>query len=209
MPDRSGTSGVGRTHVTRVDVLIFHLQRATAETRYSLDDFATAFAAAYHRQVPEHARSLDLTPPVEQGSYADYAKAVGRLRKRVQRYIDGGLHLPTELEEAWVEALPDDYASACRATLARRYGFLAAVAPDVAACTDGEAVGRVMTQTGHVLSGLSAALADGCIDAADLQRDPHLMDRIRDAQAALESVAARVAAVRSESVVVDRAERFQ
>lgn len=197
MPEPLPMSGAGQTHVTRVDVLVFYLQRATAETRFSLDDFSEALARAYHGLVPEHARSLDLEPPQGRGSYSDYAKAVGRIRKRVQRYVDGSLHLPAELEEAWVAALPDPYQQAARTRLARRYGFLAAETPQTAACTDGEAVGRVMTQTGQCLTGLSQALADGVIDADDLRRDPTLMDRIFDAQAALASVAARVAQVQS------------
>ena len=44
MPEPLPMSGAGQTHVTRVDVLVFYLQRATAETRFSLDDFSEALA---------------------------------------------------------------------------------------------------------------------------------------------------------------------
>ena len=195
MPDLTPTSSCGPVHVTRLDALIFYRDRAIRETRFTAVDFAVAIAQAYHRLVPEHARSIELSPPDESGAHAVYAKGVERLRTQIKRYVSGSLHLPVELEEAWVTALPEPYAGECRAVLARRYGFLGALSPEAAPCTDGEAVGRVMTQTGQCLTGLSQALADGVIDANDLRRDPTLMDRILDAQAALASVAARVAQV--------------
>jgi|GEM_PF-2986614 len=202
MNDPTPTSTCGPVHVTRLDALIFYRDRAIRETRFTAVDFAVAIAHAYHRLVPEHARSIELTPPDESASHVVYAKGVERLRTQVKRYVIDSLHLPVVLEEAWVSALPEPYAGDCRAALARRYGFLGAMSPEAAPCTDGEAVGRVMTETGECLSVLSQALADGRIDADDLRRLPHLLKEIRDAQAALASVEARVLAVQAGTSTV-------
>lgn len=184
------------THLTRRDVLTYYLDRAKHETRFTLEDFAAALTFEYHDQVPAHARGLDLDVPDIQGPLQAYAHAIGRIVKRVQRYADGSTHLPCELEEAWAAALPEPYRSECRAELARRYGFLAARTREADACSDGEAVSRIMTETGDCIQSLSRALADGRIDAQDLVENPDLLAQLLDAEAALASVRARVEDVR-------------
>lgn len=189
----SGTSECRRpVHLTRQAVLFYYLERVRAETRYTLEDFAAALTFHYHETIPAHARSLDLDMPDLKGPLQDYARAIGRLCKRVQRYVDGSLHMPCELEEAWAAALPEPYREHCQQELARRYGFLGAHDLDARPCSDGEAFSRIMTETGECIQGLSQALDDGRIDTADLLRNPELRQQLQDAEAALASVRARV-----------------
>lgn len=191
MDKNRGRSMHGHQHLRRPDVLRFYLRRALAETRLDLETFVEDLAVAYCDDVPEHARGLKLEVPVREG-YRDYARQVGRLVKRVQRYLEGTLHFPCEIEEAWVAALPASYAQACRVELTRRHGFLGVLAPEAAPCNDGEAVAAVMSQTGQCLSVLAAALADGALTTADLDAHPELLRSILDAEATLAAVRARV-----------------
>ncbi|MDT0635076.1 hypothetical protein [Spectribacter hydrogenoxidans] len=191
-------SGFGLTHPSRPDVLVFFLQRAQAESGLSLDDFAVSLAFEYHQRVPAHAQAIDLELPDTTETYQDYAKAVGRLRKRVQRYVSGERYFPACLEEAWAAALPPAFAEECRRVLVRRYGFMAARAPEAEACADGEAVGRILQEVGELTEGLSRALADGHIGPEDFGPDSDLMTRIDDAAAAIASVRARAVAAAAE-----------
>lgn len=179
-------------HLVRQDVLRFYRDRALSETPLTTEDFAEQLAVVYCRTVPEHARSLELVVPPTAGSYREYAQAVRRLDQRVRRYVDGSLHLPVELEEPWVEALPDPYRAACKAELARRYGFLGARAPRADPCSDGEAVGYILEEVGDLTGALSQALADGKIGPEDFDGSGRLLREVDDAAAAIASVRARV-----------------
>lgn len=199
MRDRDGMSDQRRpTHWLRQDVLRYYRDRALSETSTTSEDFAGKVAVAYQRLVPEHARTLDWPVPDDAGTYRDYALALGRLEKRIKRYVDGEVNLPVEIEEAWVEALPGPYFERCKAELARRYGYMPALAPDADPVADGVAVSRVLIEVGQMTQALATALADGRMTADDFNGPTDILGEIDQAAAAVASVRARVVEVLSD-----------
>lgn len=198
MSDRPTMSRCGQMHhLRRPDVLTFYLDVALRETSFTLEDFALALAEQVYARIPGHARTIDIElPDARAMSPVEYAKAIGRLRKRVQRYVDGTLHFPCELEEAWSYALPLPYGERCRHELAWRYGFLGVMSAEADPCPDGEILGRLLSHTGVTTTALARALMNQHVDYEDLE-DGEIEADLAQLQSAVASIQAHVRAVRA------------
>lgn len=190
-PDRSD---VGR-RPRRQDVLIGHLRKAIEETGLSESGFAQALVRHYRTLVPDAVRNHDMPDLDDDGQSADeYLHALDRVRKRVNRYCDGGLHLPVELEEAWVAALPAPYGGRCARDMARRYGFLGASAPDASpgVAEDLASVGRVGEVHGRAQQVVSKMLANGRFGPEDSDIAPEALRLLHDEAANVMSLIALI-----------------
>ena len=94
-----------------------------------LDDqsFAAAVAEAYMASVapPERIVAFHVGSDM-----ATIDQANKRNAKLIERFRNGTVKLPADLEEAWVAALPEPWRTDCARELARRYGFMGARHPE-------------------------------------------------------------------------------
>lgn len=198
MHSRHTTSRCGRMHhPRRQDVLTYYLNAQLRETAATLEDFAIAFVHEYLTRVPDHAQTLNIEELDERGmSVREFATALGRIRKRIQRWRESENALPAEAEEAWAYALTPPYGERCRHELAWRYGFMGAMSPEADPFPDTEVMGRLLSHTGSATSALGRALADHQFDYDDVS-DGQIEAELATLQADIGGLLARVRAVRS------------
>lgn len=214
--DKQSASGTSETvqveHATRQDVLVFHLERAVAETSMSYEDFAEAFAQAYVDLVPADARSVAMAPPdrkvldeeqnVPLAASRRVTRELGKLVTRAKRYRDGEIRIPADLEEAWVAALPEPYRKRCRDALVKRHGCIPAEMPaKTREMADADALGRICYSTAQTIRDMGVALSDGRFDQKDASLITDLDDLIATAVSARHCVLRGI----EEPVDADRA----
>ncbi|MCS3472474.1 hypothetical protein M2401_006238 [Pseudomonas sp. JUb42] len=197
------TSSPRQPTISRDQVLVAHAAEMIARTGFSQDDFAQALSKNLHQQIPEKAVSKDV-PDFDKlagtNNTAAFLKASGAWLRRVCRWLSGEVDLPCWIEEAWVDALTDDFHERCVNELASRHGLTGARALQGDANPVG-VFGSLVARLGNTVALGSEILADGRIDIDDLQQLPDFVDRLR-------SVEARCSELRSRAEdVLDRAER--
>ncbi len=196
---RRGRSSVGPNHQRRTDVWRFWLQRALDETPFTLDDFTERLAASYCDLVPEHARRVALTKLSTDMPHREYASEMVRMRKTVQRYMDpDGLDPKADIEEAWVQALPQPYSDECRHALVRRHNCMG-IDTLVAESSSDElrAVAEAMSRGADLFHRMSQMMADGHLGPEDIDLAPEAIEAGQD----LAAKAMRVVLLIRERVV--------
>lgn len=171
--------------VSRDQVLVAHAADMIARTGFSQDHFAQALSEHLHELVPAKAIAKDV-PDFEllaQGNDSDaFLKASGAWLRRVGRWLSGEVDLPSWIEEAWVEALEDDFQERCINELASRHGLSGARALAGDANPVG-VFGQLVARMGRTVTLGSEILEDGRIDAGDLEKLPEFVESLRSAEA--------------------------
>lgn len=148
---------------TRPQTIFRHTQRMMRETPCSWELFGQRVVEHYHGHVPEFARNFLFQVG------GDIFRCAKTNAQRLKRYADSEVetNLPSELEESWVNALPQPYRADCIADLARRYGLLAVPVPKTAACalTAMQSMGEISREFGKLCETIAPVLADGQITA--------------------------------------------
>lgn len=165
---------------SRDQVLVAHAAEMIARTSLSQEKFAQALSAQLHALVP--GKSLDGHVPdfealARSNDAAGFLKASGNWLKRVQRWLNGDIELPSWVEEAWVQALDAEYQERCLNELASRHGLIGARAVGAHACPV-NAFGQLVARLGAAVEATSAVLADGKIDASDVPLLPEAIDKL-------------------------------
>lgn len=158
-------SGARLKAPTRSAVLVMYAQLQAAETGISLQKFADALAERYADMVPEGSRRAPLKVAPTHGNADDYYRVVAANFKAVQRYLDGTVPIPTDVEEAWVAALTERYRDGCIFDLCARYNVLPV---RIHGETEVTALAGLMRDEAAVIEAMAPIMADGVIDAADL-----------------------------------------
>ena len=199
-----------QSHEPRSAVIVRHTVAAMrSSARMCMRKFAANVAERYIATtalVDRHLTFHDPGSTIESAVKAEKANA-----QLVTRILDGTVRFPVDLEEAWVGSLIDPFRMDCARELARRYGFLGAVAPRAG---DSAAVqlGDLAMQFGAVMQALAPVMADGRIDAEDAPAQLIAALKVgTDLQAAWVSLQARLvdalpAAARGRVPGVPRAE---
>ncbi len=172
-------------HEPRSQVVFRYHQRVLFETGTCERSLAAAIVDNYLEAVPAAHRIVEF----HVGTTAHTAeKAIKANAQIIKRYVIGAVKMPVDLEEAWVRAFPQHLRLECKRELTRRYGFLAAQAPSAEA---GRAItiSCVMREHADVIDAYAESKA--CGSRASKQR---LMKEIADAQAALATLQAELAA---------------
>lgn len=171
--------------VSRDQVLVAHAADMIARTGFSQDHFAQALSEHLHELVPAKAIAKDV-PDFEllaQNNDSEaFLKASGAWLRRVGRWLSGEVDLPSWIEEAWVEALEDDFQERCINELASRHGLSGARALAGDANPVG-VFGQLVARMGRTVSLGSEILEDGRIDACDLEKLPEFVESLRSAEA--------------------------
>ena len=181
-------------HPTRQAVLFAATQAAQHETGLSLDDLSAAIAARYCERVPAEHRSLSLTAEPEGNSAEAYYQWKSRTHRRIERYLREDVNLPVELEEAWLDALPEPHRSTAISQLCHRVGILPVAIPELDQNT-AATLSEVMREGSEAMSAASPMVADGRLDDDD---KPHA------AKAYLEAIEAAASYLRWAKKLEDR-----
>ena len=174
------TLSSSRQGMTRDQVLVAHAAEMIARTSFSQDRFAQALAAKLYELTPVKADDSnfpDFAQLAAAGDAEPFLKATASWLKRVQRWLAGDVDLPAWIEEAWVQALDEDYRERCINELAARYGLVGARALAGDACPV-SAFGQLVARLGGAVEAAGAVLADQKIDAADLPLLPEAIEKL-------------------------------
>jgi hypothetical protein len=186
--------------LTRDQVLVAHAVEMIARTGFSQDDFAQLLSANLHQMIPEKAVGKDV-PDFEalaQGNDTGaFLKASGAWLRRVGRWLGGEVDLPSWIEEAWVQALTGDFHERCLNELASRHGLTGARALRGDASPVG-VFGQLVAKLGSTVELGSEILADGRMDAHDLDKLPEFVERLRSAEARCSELRSRAEEVLHE-----------
>ncbi|MDT4835320.1 hypothetical protein FQZ97_689800 [compost metagenome] len=167
-------------HTTRDQVLVAHAAEMIARTSFRTPRFAQALAAQLYLLAPQKAADSsvpDLDQLAAAGDAAPFLKASSSWLKRVQRWLEREIDLPSWVEEAWVQALEPEYRERCINELAARHGLIGARSLGGEACPQ-TAFAQLVTRLGQAVEAGSVVLADGKIDAADVQHLPEFIERL-------------------------------
>lgn len=191
------TSSPRQLSVSRDQVLVAHAVEMIARTCFSQDDFAQVLSANLHQQIPAKAALKDVpdfTSFALGNDTTSFLRASGAWLRRVGRWLSGEVDLPSWLEESWVESLAGDFKDCCINELASRHGLTGALELGGNGNPLG-AFGQLVTRLGTTVALGSEILADGRIDADDLDKLPEFVDRLRSAEARCGELRSRAEAV--------------
>lgn len=195
------TSNSRHFTVTRDQVLVAHAVEMVARTGFSQDDFAQALSSQLHQLIPGKAIGKDVPDfdALAQGNDTGaFLKASGAWLRRVGRWLSGEVDLPSWIEEAWVQALAADFQEHCLNELASRHGLTGARALSGDASPVG-VFGKLVARLGSTVELGSEILADGRMDAHDLDKLPEFVERLRSAEARCSELRARAEEVLHEN----------
>lgn len=170
-----------RHSVTREGVLISFARDMIARTSISQDGFAESLNTTIFQLVPERAADRgypDLAGLTVTADVSAYGRAFKAWSKRVERWLDGEVDLPSWIEEAWVQALDPERRERCVLELAARYGLVAAREAGADGCPV-SAFGQLVSRIGDAVTKCGQVLADGKIDAQDLPELPAAIETLR------------------------------
>ena len=163
----------------RQTVVFGYTRRMLDETAMNANTFAMAVAERYLASTAPDVRHV----PFRLGEGDELFDAMRANGQTLRRYMDGTVKvMPADLEDAWVLSLPEPYRSDCERALARRRGRYSFELPPDASGEDFAAIAKVMKESSEVLAEWGRCIADGRLDAAELQRIENETD---DAIAAL------------------------
>lgn len=146
---------------------------AIQSTNLNVLTFSMRVAEIYNNAVPPLDRIVDLQHPgltLESAHVASLSNG-----KKIDNLLKGKVKFPADLEEAWVDALPEPHRSNLVRALAKRYGLLGTRADELTPAQQLANLSDVLTDAGQTACALAPIFADGKIDQADL---PHLANAL-------------------------------
>lgn len=178
----------------RQSVIYGYTRRMLDQTGMNANSFALAVAERYHALVAPDVRQVKL----RLGEGDALCRAMRDNGQVLRRYMDGTVKvLPADLEDAWVQALPEPYRADCERDLARRRGHLC-VRIDSPQSSAIRSVGELSTEFGELLGALAPAIADGRFTDADLMHALQILNKSDDLISAVLSIRRAVTALLPE-----------
>ncbi|HVI60108.1 MAG TPA: hypothetical protein VM619_14715 [Luteimonas sp.] len=160
----------------RSATILRHTRQAVEDHRLVVTSFANDVVDRYLATHPMHLRVVKFREPM--GDVDALCDALKHNAQIVDRYIKGVLKaFPADLEEAWTEALPAPYRSACECELVRRRGFLGARLRTEAERADAS-IADVMHEFADFVSANGEAMVDGQYDDAERTRTVREIDDV-------------------------------
>lgn len=146
-----------------------------------LDDqsFAALVAEAYMAGVAPAERIIAFHLGTDT---ATIDQANKRNAKLIERFRNGTVKLPADLEEAWVAALPEPWSTDCARELARRYGFMGAKTP-VGEAGSVLSTARMCIELGESLQAMADVSSTGGADGCPLPALRRARKELQDLQA--------------------------
>lgn len=174
----------------RSKVIFRHTAHCIRNSGHNDRSFASLIADSYIRLVAPAERIVQFHVGTDLDSIE---KAQSRNAKLIERFINGTVKVPADLEEAWVAAMPQPWRDACERELAQRYGFLGVREPSRQAPSELLSAAGVLAELAHTMEALAQVMADGQVTAADAPALQRLMREARETQAELSTLHATAA----------------
>jgi hypothetical protein len=111
---------------TRSKLICRRTEQAIKASGLNVLKYASRVAEKFIETVPQFQRCVQFYEP---GATLESSVANGKL---VDRFLKGVVKFPADLEECWIDALPEPHRSDLVRELAWRYGLLGAKLPDIA-----------------------------------------------------------------------------
>lgn len=147
---------------TRSKLVMRRTMQAIKGSGLNVLKFASRIAECYIATVPQFERCVQFYEP---GASIDSAAAAERANgKLVDRFIKGVVKFPADLEECWVDSLPEPYRSDLVRELAWRYGLIGAKLPAIAHHEHIARLADVLTDAGKTAQLLAPMFARGRLD---------------------------------------------
>lgn len=151
----------------RQSVIYGYTRLMLDETAMNANSFAMAVAERYHALVAPDVRQVKL----RLGEGDALCRAMKDNGQVLRRYMDGTVKvLPSDLEDAWVLALPEPYRGNCERDLARRRGRFSFELSESLQGAEYSSIASVMSEAGELCAAWGKSLADGHFSAAEEQR---------------------------------------
>jgi hypothetical protein len=142
-------------------VIIQRTLAIIAKTGDNVAKFASRVADGYMSSVGRDDRTIDFVV-ASSSSIEALTTAESRNREKIDHILRGVTRFPADLEEAWINALPDPDRSDLVRALAQRYGLIGAKLPDlqphIARLSD------VLTDAGRTAQLLAPMFSKGTLD---------------------------------------------
>lgn len=180
-------TGVRQYLEPRSKVIFRHTARCIRNSTHTDRSFAGLIAESYMRLVAPGERIVQFHIGTDIDSIE---KAQSRNAKLIERFINGTVKVPADLEEAWVSAMPQPWRDECERELAQRYGFLGVREPSERVGAELLSAAGALVEMGHVMEALAQIVADGRITTADVPALERLIREAREAQAELATMSA-------------------
>lgn len=197
-------------HETRSRTVLRYTREAVAAKALCVLAFSQAVAGSYLAAVQVEDRTLRFR---EDGDTVDSAlKAQKHNWQLVDRLIKGASReFHCDLEEFWVNALPEPFRDNCQRELARRHGFAGSRPLADAASLVSDGLPGMAKEFGEVMAALAPILADGRVDEQDLPLVRNALQQGTDLVAVWLAIQAQLVAVlpveQAHGVVVPMAQR--
>lgn len=161
----------------RAAVIFDFTLKAIRNSHHTDASFAAEVAERYMAMVAPSERTTEF----HVGTDAASIEKAGKLNaKLVERFRNGTVKLPADLEEAWVAALPQPWQLDCSRALARRYGFIGARVPENSPAAQMLCSGRLMVEFGEAMQAMAELHAVGPCDAAAAARMERALKEFED-----------------------------
>jgi len=175
----------------RSKVVMRYVNQYLHDSSVSQEMFADSVVELYLERVPKVECRL-ITFMYE----GDLFKRLSSNGKKIMRYLSGSVNMPTDLEECFVYALPDEYRRDCVRELVGRYGMLPTAIPEYGGNEDSSNLQRILKETGDVIEALSPIFANGGIDDDDEPHAEKALIQIDEALAELMMMRGRIESIR-------------
>jgi len=163
------------------------------DSRMNLQTFAIAVAEHYLAATTQFNRVAKFR--VVEGETKEIFRANEHNCEIVTRMMRGVIKFPADLEEPWVQSLPEPFRGKLVRELALRYGLLGARIADVPAPHRMACLADVLVDAGDTVRAMGPILADGKINEADAQYCASARETIARMQADLASLDSQLSAV--------------
>lgn len=158
---------------TRSKLIMQRSMQAIQQTGLNVLKFASRVAENYITATPQFERCVDF---YETGTTLASATAAEKANgKLVDRFLKSVVRFPADLEETWVDALPEPHRGDLVRELAARYGLLGAKAPALQAHEHVARLSDVLADAGRTAQLLAPMFANGSlkVEGESAQRIAH------------------------------------
>ena len=166
---------------------------AIGGSNLDVNAFGMRVAAKYLADVPVLDRVTKFV--AIEGDVDSMTRAKIRNGEIAMRYIKGEVKFPCDLEEAWVDSLPEPWRGDLIRDLAQRYGLLGARKADITPQQHWACLADLLADAGRTTQALAPMYADGRLTREDAPFAQRALAEIQRMQADLASMEAQVRAV--------------
>ena len=175
---------------TRSKLIMERTRTAIHNSALDVNAFGLRVAEKYLATVPVLDRVTKFV--AVDGNVNAMARAKVRNGEQAMRYIKGDIKFPCDLEEAWIDALPDPWRRDLIRELAQRVGLLGARNTDLSPAEHLASLADVLADSGRTAQALAPIFADGRVTREDAPHCQRALVEIARAIADLTSLQAQV-----------------